>query len=1225
MSHDELQPESETLPAVTEATDSALETSLPDAPPAAPRRRRARAAEADAASVPDTIPAEKPKPRRRSAAKPAEPPPEIVADAAPVVETPEPVAPEKPTRRRSPRVKTPPAETPVEAVAAPDSTVAPTPAAEPEPAAPIAETPEPAAPEKPTRRRSPRRAKSAEPVSLAPETDPDTAVAITPRPEIVPAPVTEAAEADAETAVPEATADSPAVAVAPKTEPDAALSGAETGSEATDADTDKTRRRRRPRRGREEIAEKPAIAAIADDAPPAPEAALETPTTDETATGRTRSRRRNGRARRDRPETTPTEPLTFPRPPAALIVLPTAQPVTEIRPEVRIEREPPIDTSVGAHLLSPNGVPEIFINSVPYAPIFFFGNVDDPGARQKVVAEARRAAANGVHLHSTLIELPCPLTESSDAIDKFDARVRALLDADPDGFVMPRLVFIPAKGWKREYPNDIASYADGTSSDPSLTSERFWAEAERSLVTLIGHVREHEWGKRIFGYHLERGEWFQPQDTGYDRSVANRDAFRDWLREKYRHDLVGLRAAWYDGDIQFHTAEIPSLMTKPNPQRAFFETRRERQYIDFNEFTSESTAKRLVALAKSAKKAANHQALISVCYGYTFEFGHGYSGHLSLDLLLESPHIDLLCGPPSYRDRQPGGAASLPAPVESALLHGKLWLSEDDTKTYLAPPDQDPEDFNPRLGDKFATEQAQIRAMGRALTQNVGIGWMDLWGEGWLDDDGMWERIGEFSARCGAALRQQDGLRVPEVIALVDEKSLLHIQRGEAFFRKITNGLRDTLQRVGVSYGTYLQSDILHENFPLTAKLYLFLTPYRLTTAQRTAIQEKLQQGGRTLAFLYAPGSCEARPTLSGAMEEVAGGSVGLILRQQEWNSEIGSRVIEPHHPLTERLTGREIGTRERINPSFYVDDPDATVLAEYQGSGLPSVAARDFGKWKSVFIGEPTLPLEMLRGLCRYAGVNVWTTGDDVFSAGNGWVLLHSTRDGNRVLRLPTSAPLYDLTESRFVSEGTRDYRFFVKSGATRLFYVGGVEAMRDLNLPNLPAPGAERTGETFAKFEPEAFFKPFPQAREPRERIAAPETETVAPAEIREPKPSTLSADLATLEAVLSLDVSELDLEAEPQEQGVEPPLARPLAPDGILPLAIFGETEAELNRRRRRRGGRGRGRRRIGSISEAKEENGAAPPDNGAETPRIEAGAEIETEAWNHAGEDADDGDD
>ena len=385
--------------------------------------------------------------------------------------------------------------------------------------------------------------------------------------------------------------------------------------------------------------------------------------------------------------------------------------------------------------------------------------------------------------------------------------------------------------------------------------------------------------------------------------------------------------------MQFDTAEIPPLPTRSNPQRAFFETRRERRIIDFYEFTSESTAQRLIALSKVVKKAAGHQALVSVAYGYTLEFGHGFSGHLALGLLESASTIDLICGPPSYRDREPAGAASFPAPVDLPPLHGKLWLTEDDTKTFLAPVQQDPEDFNPRLTDRPSTEQAMARMQGKTLAHGVGLGFMDLWGEGWLDDDLLWEQISTFATQYTNFQQRREYPRVPEVVVLIDERSLLHIQRGELFFRRLTNGLRETLQRAGISYGLYLQSDLTAENFPTDAKLYLFLTPYRLPVEQRDAIKEKLQNGGKTLAWLYAPGSCEERPSIGGILEDGTNGTVGMTLRPQEWNSEIGSRLLDPRHLLLERLTGKELGTRERLNPSYYVADEGAKVLAEY---GIP-------------------------------------------------------------------------------------------------------------------------------------------------------------------------------------------------------------------------------------------------------------------------------------------------
>ena len=158
-------------------------------------------------------------------------------------------------------------------------------------------------------------------------------------------------------------------------------------------------------------------------------------------------------------------------------------------------------------------------------------------------------------------------------------------------------------------------------------------------------------------------------------------------------------------------------------------------------------------------------------------------------------------------------------------------------------------------------------------------------------------------------------------------------------------------------------------------------------------------------------------------------------------------------------MHGRELGTRERLNPSFYVDDPEATRLAEYQGSGLPSLAAR---RIRQLEIG--------LRGRsrsCRWnccaasaamrACISGLPQGEDVVSVGNGWITIHGARDGQRTLRLPAMTGLYDLTEQRLVADETREYRFFLKLGATRTFAYGPTERFVALGLPNV-TPLAER-----------------------------------------------------------------------------------------------------------------------------------------------------------------------
>jgi len=1046
MSFDELPPDSEPPHNRTDNTpESAQEASVQDAPPSdKTRRRRATGTGTDAASTEPTAEPKPPRTRRTRAAQPAveAPAPPTEADSAtPTV-----------TRRRNARPAAEPAvQPPASQEAAAESSAPPArrsrrvKKADAPDAVPAAEAPAPSA---------------TEPESPAPRSRSRKRTPVGPK-------------ATVEARPPEA----PYPAESPE---------ARTADVPTDESTTPARPRTRGRSRSKRAVPGPEAAA------PAPEAETRTEPSEaaaagEAPSGRTRSRRGRGRGKREAtrgeaelPETTVAEPVAIVTPP-------------------RI-----IDRTVGAHLIDRNGTPQIVIDNVAFPPLLFFGNVEEPAGKQRVLSEIRRAARAGIHLHSTLVELPCPLSEATQALDEIDRAVRAILDADPDGFVIPRIVFVPARGWKREYPTDIATYTDGPASDPSLTSERFWREAEHSLEALVRHLRDFEWGGRVFGYHLERGEWFQPADRGYDRSMANREAFRDWLRTKYKNNLVALRAAWYDADVQFHTAEIPPVVAKPNPQRAFFETRRERSSIDFFAFTSESTADRLGRLATALKRAADDRAIVSVCYGYTFEFGHGFSGHLDLGRLLECPDVDLICGPPSYRDRAPGGAASMPAPYDSVRLHGKLWLSEDDTKTYLAPAEQDPEDFNPRLSDRYQTDQSYARAIGRALATRTGLGFMDLWGEGWLDDDGLWDRFDSFRSNYALALADSEPRRPADVIVLVDEKSLLHIQRGEEFFRQIAGGNRELLQRSGVQYETYLQSDLLDPEFPTGARLYLFLNPYRITSEQRAAIAEKLQGGGKTLAWMFAPGSCEERPQIGGAMEESASGAIGLTLRQQEWNSEIGSRIVDTRHTITERLNPREFGVRERLNPSFYVEDPDATVLADYHGSGLPSIAVKQCGGWQSVFVGEPVLNWDLLRGICKFAGVHLWTGGEDVACIGQGWVTVHGNRDGHRAVRFPEPTAVYDVTDRRLVAEGLREHRFFLKSGATRTLCIGTLDRFRALGFPNLNVPPdlQQPSSDVLESIEPQEA----PRRPEPPQAPASPPAPAGAPTEAGSPRAGTI-----------------------------------------------------------------------------------------------------------------------
>ena len=218
-------------------------------------------------------------------------------------------------------------------------------------------------------------------------------------------------------------------------------------------------------------------------------------------------------------------------------------------------------------------------------------------------------------------------------------------------------------------------------------------------------------------------------------------------------------------------------------------------------------------------------------------------------------------------------------------LAGKLWLVEDDTKTFLAEAETD-DTYNPKIASGADTQAIHQRHFGAALAHRAGVTWMDLWGQGWLNCPDVWRELGGLTV-AGRPL----GADRPLQSRQSRTSPCSWTRRRWRYLKNDPNGLgthlvgrtRDLLLRAGASVGFYLQSDVTRDNVP-DAKLYLFLNALRLTTAERQAVREKLQKPGKTLAWLYAAGIFDE----NGPSAEEVGEVVGMTLRAQPWNSRGG-------------------------------------------------------------------------------------------------------------------------------------------------------------------------------------------------------------------------------------------------------------------------------------------------------------------------------------------------
>ncbi len=729
---------------------------------------------------------------------------------------------------------------------------------------------------------------------------------------------------------------------------------------------------------------------------------------------------------------------------------PEPEPVFQLppqRPAIPIPNEAP-------QVIMRNGVPTLVRNGRVLSPLFLFGSSPDEGRLNTVLEEIKMASDAGVHIfvHYLEFEIERSMVDETAAFAGF--LLKKTLEIDPSAQVIFRVVFSAPKDWETRYPKAKYEIQAGGPSEPSFCDDEFWDEAESLLRLLVAKLRMLETRDSILGFHLERGEWFFASGWGYDTSIAAHEKFRQWARVRYRDDVASLRAAWFDGQVHFQTLNVPQYTAKSKPGEEFVRTgRKARRWVDYHLFLSDSTVDRITQLAYAVKESSEGMFLVGVSYGYTFEWSHPANGHLSLGKLLRTPEVDFIAGPPSYKNREPGGSCPFPCPIDSFALNGKLYISEEDFKTPISGR-QEPDDFNPVMKTPQALESVHWRGAGSALAHSAGICWMDLWGNGWLHSLGIWQR--------GSRILQELNFRMavppsePDVAVFIDERSLAYLV-DEAAFTLLVQNVRESILRSGMSVGFYLLSDLAHrEAFP-ESKLYVFMNAWDVRPEVRSAIKNRLQRGNKVLFWLYVGGLFDGGRESLERVREVT----GIALKPQPFASKPGTSILNRRHPLCEALPERTLHSGGQLEPSYFAIPEDGVVLGEYTQTGLPSFVIREFqidGKpelaWKSVFLGEPIVTPGLFRALGQIAGCHIWNYHEDVVHVRAPFVTVHCSGAGTRTITIPDRWAAYDTVHNQWTGVDATHLRFNAHDGHTYTFLVGPqgeLETLLNTNIEDL------------------------------------------------------------------------------------------------------------------------------------------------------------------------------
>jgi beta-galactosidase len=646
-------------------------------------------------------------------------------------------------------------------------------------------------------------------------------------------------------------------------------------------------------------------------------------------------------------------------------------------------------------------------------------------------SQIRMAAAAGVDFVSFPINMPWPAPGEAVNWKEADDLCAQVLEANPRALLLPRFGVDPPDWWRHAHSDEVMTWEDGSRQHHAVVASPLYRqEAAARVAALVEHL-ESKFGNHMAGYHpcgQNTGEWFY-QDTwekllnGY--APADAKGWRDWLGARYHTDAA-LQQSWRDPAATLGGAAVPApAQRRASPTGMLRDPATEQPLIDFAVFQQEAMADLVCDLAHAARQASRGRKLVVFFYGYVFEFGTvrlgpATCGHYALRHVLDCPDIDMLCSPISYFDRGIGGGAPTMTAAESVALAGKMWLCEDDTRTYLGNGGF-PGEFD---GGKDLAETLTLlrRDVAEEATRNFATWWMDLGMTGWFNDPRLWAEMKRLDAVDRVFVQKPIPYR-PEVAAVIDEASMLLSSAGA--WRVTEPGIyqvRRPLARSGAPYGQYLLDDVVRGR--VHAKLYVFLNAWQLSAIQRQALRR--QTRGACRVWCYAPGWCEDGTRSLESMQQLTGFRLRMVSPARAW--------------ATPTALGKQLG----LQTPFGLDAPasplfaaiDATpeeTLATYP-DGSAAVVLRQLPDGKSLFVGAPGLTSDLVRLAARKAGAHLYTETDCNVYANGPIVALHASQDGPVTLDTGRRGAVYDALTGEPLGRGPR-VTVSLRKGDTRVF----------------------------------------------------------------------------------------------------------------------------------------------------------------------------------------------
>lgn len=372
----------------------------------------------------------------------------------------------------------------------------------------------------------------------------------------------------------------------------------------------------------------------------------------------------------------------------------------------------------------------------------------------------------------------------------YDARLKAMIDAAPNGWVFPRIKMDPPPWWRKQHEPD-EYFAKQVRAD----SQAWKKLRDRMLTDVITHIENSPLAPHVVGYHigaLSGTEWI---------------VFDDKVSKQVRAMNRTERLAHFD-----HRSKI--------------------------------AADALLDAAALVKRLVNRQKIVGSFFGYSF------IEQRDAARVYASPDLDFFAAPHSYGHRRGGmsGRSNVFA-LASARLHNKIFWMESDDRTVYAQTDEPY-----RCNSLKESVDVLKRAMGFTLAEGWETWWFLLVGNDTFHDETLMKAIqqGQNEAvRHGlnAPARTEADVAIFRRVQELDygpfapDSKKTNLYGYDAFCR--------VYPLSGVAYDVYMFEDVCNPNLP-DYKVYVFNDAKTISPAERAAIERLVKRRGKTAIWMNA-------------------------------------------------------------------------------------------------------------------------------------------------------------------------------------------------------------------------------------------------------------------------------------------------------------------------------------------------------------------------------------